>query len=144
MTQIKKSKKQTTQKTSAGKASTKTITKSAAMDHSLYQLQAEICGALASPVRLHILDLLAEGEKTVGDLLEVLDIPKANLSQHLAVLKDAGILNSRRQGLYIYMSLAIPRIKEACSLVKTLLAERIALEEKKNSELVKKIKSLKA
>lgn len=107
----------------------------------LYEMQAEICSALASPVRLHILDLLANQEMTVGELLEVLKIPKANLSQHLSVLKDAGILSARKEGLYQYMSLSIPKIKEACSLVKSVLAEKIEMEEKKNSQLIKELKS---
>ncbi len=106
----------------------------------IYDLQAEICAALASPVRLQILDLLSEGEKTASDLLEVLDIPKANLSQHLAVLKDAGILRSRKEGLYQYLDLAIPKIKDACLIVRTVLVEKIAHEEKKNFELIKELK----
>ena len=104
-------------------------------------MQADICSALASPVRLHILDLLSHGEKTATDLLEVLIIPKANLSQHLAVLKDVGIIQSRKEGHFHYMSLAIPKIKDACSLVKSLLVEKIALEEKKNSELIRELRA---
>lgn len=107
----------------------------------IYELQAELCAALASPVRLHILDLLSDGEKTATELLEILEIPKANLSQHLAVLKDAGILKARKKGLYQYISLAIPKIKDACSLVRTLLVEKMAMEEKKNSELIRELKA---
>lgn len=112
-------------------------------DHSktIYDLQAEICSALANPVRLQILDLLSDQEMTATDLLEVLKIPKANLSQHLSVLKDAGILNSRKDGLYQYLTVAIPTIKEACSLVKNVLAEKMAREEKKNAELIRELKS---
>lgn len=106
----------------------------------IYELQAEICAALASPVRLQILDLLSDGEKTASELLDVLKIPKANLSQHLAVLKDAEIVQSRREGLFQYVSLTIPKIKEACSLVRSLLVERIAMEERKNSELIRELK----
>ena len=107
----------------------------------IYDLQAEICSALASPVRLQILELLSEGEKTASELLEVLDIPKPNLSQHLAVLKDAGILRSRKEGLFQYMSLSLPKIKDACALVRSVLLERIALEEKHNAELIKELRS---
>ena len=85
----------------------------ASQSKSLYELQAELCSALASPVRLHILDLLSEGEMTATDLLEILEIPKANLSQHLAVLKDSEIIQSRKKGLFQYMSLAVPKIKDA-------------------------------
>lgn len=117
----------------------KKVTKS--QGKTIYDMQAEICSALASPVRLHILDLLSEGEKTASELLEVLDIPKANLSQHLSVLKDAGIIKSRKEGLFQYMSLSIPKIKDACSLVRAVLVEKIALDEKKNSEIIKELKA---
>jgi ArsR family transcriptional regulator, virulence genes transcriptional regulator len=107
----------------------------------IYELQAEICSVLASPVRLHILDLLSDGEKTSTDLLDILEIPKANLSQHIAVLKDSGIIQSRKDGLYQYLSLSIPKIKDACSLVRSVLIEKMAIEEKKTSELIKELKS---
>jgi len=107
----------------------------------IYDMQAEICSALASPVRLHILDLVAGGEKTSGEILEILGIPKANLSQHLSVLKDVGILQSRKDGQFQYLSLAIPKIKEACAIVKSVLAEKIVNEEKKNSELIRELRA---
>ncbi len=115
--------------------------KSLSRTKTIYDLQAEICSALASPVRLQILDLVSESEKTASELLEVLEIPKANLSQHLAVLKDAGILHSRKEGLFQYMSLSLPKIKDACALVRSVLLERIALEEKHNAELIKELKA---
>src|SRR3989338_1225263 len=107
----------------------------------IYYMQAEICSALASPVRLQILDLISESEKTATELLDVLSIPKANLSQHLAVLKDAGIIHARKEGLFQYMSLSIPKIKEACALVRSVLRDRIAMEEKHNAELIKELRA---
>ncbi len=115
--------------------------KEMSQSRTIYDLQAEICSALANPVRLEILDLLAPGEKSASALLDVLEIPKANLSQHLAVLKDAGIIQARREGLFQYFSLAIPKIKDACTLVRAVLLEKMALEEKLNSELMRKLKS---
>lgn len=104
----------------------------------LYEMQAEICNALAHPVRLHILDLLSEGEKTSTDLNEVLELPKANLSQHLSVLKDAGVIKARKEGQFQYLSLGFPKIKDACALVRSILSdkldeERIIMNELKNS-----------
>lgn len=92
----------------------------------IYERQAEICGALANPVRLMILDLLAEQEATATDLLQVLKIPKSNLSQHLKVLKTAGILKVRNEGLYQYLRLAIPEVKQACALVRKVLASQMS------------------
>lgn len=112
------------------KAHTKTI----------YELQAEICGALANPVRLQILDLLAQGEMTSAQLLKELNIPKANLSQHISVLRDAGIIKSRRAGLFQVLSLALPKIKEACALVQVLLMERMEQEDRNNAEVRKALR----
>lgn len=102
----------------------------------LYEKQAEICAALAHPVRLRILDLLGDGESTATQLLDHLDIPKSNLSQHLTVLKRAGILKVRSEGLYQYLSLSIPEIREACTLVKKVLARRM----RQQAELARALK----
>jgi DNA-binding transcriptional ArsR family regulator len=101
----------------------------------LYEMQAEICRALSHPVRLQILDLIAEKEMTSSDLLEILEIPKANLSQHLTVLKDAGILKMRREGQFQYLFLGLPRIKEACGIVRGCLSDRL----QEQSEMVHKL-----
>lgn len=103
----------------------------------LYELQAGICSALSHPIRLEILDLVSSNEKSSTELLALLDIPKANLSQHLSVLKDAGILKTRKDGQYQYVSLALPKIKDACSLVRGILADRILEDEKRMVELKK-------
>ena len=91
----------------------------------IYERQAEICAALASPVRLRILDLLAEGERTATELQGELELPKSNLSQHLTVLKRAGILRSRAEGRCLHLSLALPEVKQACALVRQVLASQI-------------------
>lgn len=108
----------------------------------LYELQAEICHSLSHPVRLHILDLLAEKEMNSTDLIEILEIPKANLSQHLSVLKDAGILKVRKEGQFQYFSLAIPKIKDACSLVRSILSERLEEQSSFMNELQKNLKKV--
>ncbi len=107
----------------------------------IYEMQAEICSALAHPIRIQVLEILSNGEKTVGDLLEVLQVPKANLSQHLSVLKDVGVIQTRKEGLYHYMSLSIPKIKDACSIIRTVLIEKVANEEKKNIEIIRELKA---
>ena len=108
-------------------------------DRLLYEMQAEICSALAHPVRLQILDLLSGGEKNSSQLLEVLEIPKANLSQHLSVLKDAGLIKPRREGLFQFFSVAIPQIKDACSLVKKVLNEKLTGQERMAGEVKRKL-----
>jgi DNA-binding transcriptional ArsR family regulator len=102
----------------------------------LYEKQAEICGALANPVRLQILDILGEQEATATELQERLDLPKSNLSQHLTVLKRAGILKARGEGRSQFLSLSIPEIKEACSLVRQVLLAQMS----QNAILAKNLK----
>jgi len=62
---------------------------------------------------------------TVNALAEALEIPKANTSQHLAVLRQAGVVHSRRDGINVYYSLRSERISEACSLTRDILLERL-------------------
>lgn len=106
----------------------------------IYEMQAGLCAALAHPVRLQILDLIGQGEMTASELLSVLHIPKPNLTQHLSVLKDAGILQGRKEGLFLYLSLGLPKIKEACAIVKSVLTERIELEQRQHAELRKQLR----
>lgn len=92
----------------------------------LYELQAELCKTLSNPKRLEILDILKEeGEICVNRLAEMLEIPKANTSQHLAVLRQAGVVNTRKDGINVYYSLRSKKITEACSLTRNILIERL-------------------
>lgn len=91
----------------------------------LFELQAEVCKTLASPKRLEILSVLKDGEKSVSELVNLLGVPKANVSQHLAVMRHKGILKSRREGVNIYYSLANPKVIKACTLMKEVLTEQL-------------------
>lgn len=91
----------------------------------VYELQVRICKAFANTARLRILDLLAKRECAVSDLQRQLGITKANLSQHLAILKAAGVVTTRRNGKQIYCSLAIPEVKQACSLIRGVLRAQL-------------------
>jgi DNA-binding transcriptional ArsR family regulator len=102
----------------------------------IYERQAELCSALANPVRLKILDLLAEQEYSAKDLGELLDLPKSNISQHLSVLKNAGILQVRSEGLYQFLSLTMPEVKQACNMVKKMLIAKM----EKETEFMKTMK----
>ena len=95
--------------------------KKARIDYRIYERQAQICKAFANPVRLIILDLVSNGEVKSADLQETLGITKANLSQHLAVLRTAGIIVLRREGKQVFCSLAMPEVKQACETVHKVL-----------------------
>ncbi|MBI3592459.1 MAG: helix-turn-helix transcriptional regulator, partial [Nitrospirae bacterium] len=77
------------------------------------------------------------GEKTVTELVEILGIPKANVSQHLAVMRLKGILRSRRDGVNIYYSIANSKVVQACGLMREVLTELFA-ERSKIASLVAK------
>jgi ArsR family transcriptional regulator len=94
-------------------------------EEELYRLQAEFCKGMAHPKRIQILRLLQGGEKSVGELGKLTRIPQANVSQHLAILRQFGLLNSRRDGANIYYSISDHRIVEACELVRSCIGERL-------------------
>ena len=96
----------------------------------ILELQAEVCLALANPRRLQILNLLKEGESPVSVLVEVMGINKANMSQHLSVLKQKGLVLSRREGTSVYYRLASPRISEACTIMRDVLRETLREKER--------------
>ena len=94
-------------------------------EEELYRMQAEFCKGMAHPKRIQILRVLKSGEKTVNDLAKLTGIPQANTSQHLALLRQFGLLNTRRDGTSIYYSISDHRIVEACELVRSCIGERL-------------------
>ncbi|NOX20832.1 MAG: winged helix-turn-helix transcriptional regulator [Nitrospirae bacterium] len=95
----------------------------------IFELQAEVCKTLTSPKRLEIIHALKDGEKTVTELVNILGIPKANVSQHLSILKNKGILKSRREGVNIFYSIANPKVIQACNLMREVLTEQLKQQE---------------
>ncbi|HYA32227.1 MAG TPA: metalloregulator ArsR/SmtB family transcription factor [Thermodesulfovibrionales bacterium] len=94
-------------------------------DKTLYELQSEVCKTLASPKRIEILNALKDGEKTVSELVEILGVPKANVSQHLAVMRHKGILKSRREGINMYYRVSNLKVIHACVLMKEVLVDQM-------------------
>jgi ArsR family transcriptional regulator len=91
----------------------------------IFIAHAEICKTLANPKRLEILNALSNGEITVNDLVKKLRLPKANISQHLSVLRTQGVVLARRSGRNIYYKIASPKIIKACNLMREVLIEKI-------------------
>jgi DNA-binding transcriptional ArsR family regulator len=89
-------------------------------------LQAEVLKTLASPRRLEILHRLAEGPCEVGRLAEELGASQPNISQHLAVLRAAGIVDAERDGREVRYSLSDPDVMVACGLMRGVLQRRLA------------------
>ena len=87
----------------------------------IYERQAAICKAFANPTRLHLIEMLARGECWASELQQGLGISKANLSQHLAILRSAGLVATRREGKQLQCGIAIPEVKQATSAFRNVL-----------------------
>jgi DNA-binding transcriptional ArsR family regulator len=88
-------------------------------------LQAEILKTLASPRRLEILHVLARGPIEVGRLAEAIGASQPNVSQHLAVLRGAGIVEAERDGRTVRYRLVDPNVIVACDLMRSVLERRL-------------------
>jgi len=95
------------------------------LEEEVYERQVGICKAFANPTRLRILDMVSRHDYPASDLQEELSISKANLSQHLAILKAAGVIATHRDGKRIHCRLAIPEVKQACALIRKVLRAQI-------------------
>ncbi len=91
----------------------------------LYRMQAEMAKALAHPVRLRILNLIGDHEVPYGALLDDVGVTKANLSQHLGVLRKAGVLAVRRDGVYVHYRLRFPEFRDLCVSMRSILAKHL-------------------
>jgi ArsR family transcriptional regulator len=94
-------------------------------DRNLYKLHASICHTLANPKRLEIIDKLRAGELSVTELVEALEISQSNLSQHLSVMRQRGIVTTRREGLNVFYRLSNSKITQACDLMRQVLLENL-------------------
>ena len=89
-------------------------------------LQAEVLKTLASPRRLQIVHLLADGPSDVGRVAEELGISQPNASQHLAVMRAAGIVESERVGRGVVYRLVDPDVVQACAIMRGVLLRRLS------------------
>ncbi|MCR4263639.1 MAG: metalloregulator ArsR/SmtB family transcription factor, partial [Candidatus Roizmanbacteria bacterium] len=104
------------------------------MYQEIFKLHAKLLKALAHPKRLEILQLLRGQELSVSDIQTMLDLPQANLSQHLMILRDAGVTKTRKDGKNIYYSMAHVNFIKASDLMREIL-----LEQYKNSKFSREL-----
>ncbi len=95
-------------------------------EQKVYALHAGVCQLLANPTRLKILNTLREQEMAAGDLARKVGVRKANLSQHLAVLRERKIVVARREGTMIHYRIANPKILRAFDIMREILFEQLA------------------
>ena len=91
----------------------------------LFERQAKIAKAVAHPLRIAVIDFLQDGEKCVCELRELVGSDMSTVSKHLAVLRDAGIVEDRRDGQNIYYRLRVPCILRFFDCVEAVMREDV-------------------
>lgn len=91
----------------------------------VYQMKADFFRILGHPVRVRILELLRDGERTVGALQNELQMDSSGTSQHLGVLRKHGILDGRRDGTSVYYTVRDPRIFQLLEVSKQILTSSL-------------------
>ena len=107
----------------------------------LYRMKADFFKTLGHPARIRVLELLSEREHAVSEMVPEIGIEPANLSQQLSVLRRAGLVVARRDGLSVTYALTSPRIAELLATARAILTGVIAgqaetLEERNLPDLV--------
>ncbi|MEO3785432.1 metalloregulator ArsR/SmtB family transcription factor [Actinocorallia sp. B10E7] len=92
----------------------------------LYQAKAEFFRVLGHPMRIRVLELLQDGPRPVRELLEELAVEASNLSQQLAVLRRAGLVNGTREGGTVVYSLSTPDVADLLRAARRILTEMLA------------------
>lgn len=92
----------------------------------IFRLHAEFCKTLSDANRLLIITELAQGEASVNELTRRLVLQQPNVSKHLSLMKEHGLVDSRREGSTIFYRLSDPRVYEAIKLLQEVQAAQIA------------------
>jgi DNA-binding transcriptional ArsR family regulator len=106
------------------------------MNIKIFELQADLLNALGHTNRLRILQSLKSGEKCSSDIYPVLHLEQSNLSRHLKILQEAGIVSTRKEGLKVYYHIEDDGIFSIVDAVSKLVKNKI----KKNVELLQQLK----
>lgn len=96
------------------------------MTRPIYQVKADFFKTLAHPARIRVLELLREGERSVGDLIPEVGLEASHLSQQLGVLRRANVLQARKEGSSVYYSVTDPRIFELLEVAKAILTTSLS------------------
>ncbi len=91
------------------------------LDRPLSEIKAELFRALAHPVRVRVLELLVDGERSVGDLAQSAGVEQSHLSQQLAVLRRAALVSTRKEGSTVFYGLRSPAVGELLVAAKKVL-----------------------
>lgn len=95
------------------------------MNNEVQQFKAEFFKALAHPMRIRILEVLSEGEKTVNEIQSILGSEGSAVSQQLAVLRSKNVVSSVKEGTSVIYSLRDPLIKELLAVAKQIFDKQL-------------------
>lgn len=108
------------------------------LDKKIYEMHADLCKVFTSPVRVEVIDILRKGKKSVNELVELTGLSQSNISQHLHVLREKGVVRTDKEGKYVYYTLANPKISEAFGIMKDILKDQLAETDKLYKSISKK------
>ena len=92
----------------------------------IYQVRAELFRTLAHPARIQVLELLRDGERTVGELIPGVGLEPSHLSQHLGTLRRANIVQSRKKGSSVFYKVSDPRVFDLLEVAKDVIATSLS------------------
>jgi DNA-binding transcriptional ArsR family regulator len=101
----------------------------------LYRAKAELFRTLGHPARIRVLELLAERDHAVHELLEQIEIEPSNLSQQLAVVRRAGLVSQRREGGEVVYSVSVPEVRELLLVARRILLGLLSGRDSLKAEL---------
>ena len=102
------------------------VNPSGASSRPISEIKAELFKALAHPARIRVLELLADGEHTVGEMQPVVGLESSHLSQQLAVLRRARLVTTRKEGSAVVYAIKDPALVELLAVAKRLLINALA------------------
>ena len=102
----------------------------------IFELHADACKALAHPLRIEVIDILRNKELCFSDILKKTGGLKSNLSQHLSIMTEKGILKMKRDGRCNYYSLSSSKVAKAYSLIREMMVDNL----KEHTEILKNFK----
>ncbi len=105
------------------------VSSSSDMIDKLLSNQADFCSIFSNSIRLKILCMLGFKERSVGEMSERIDVSMSNISQHLRIMKDRGIISSRKDGQRIYYRITNEKFLNGSTLVRSGLIEIYGLDE---------------
>lgn len=99
------------------------------MNKEFYKLKTSLIKALANPTRLMIVDCLRNGEKSVGDIIQITKEEQSNISKNLGILKTNGFIKDRKEGLNVYYSLKICCINDFFCCLDNIISENLKYQQ---------------